>query len=162
MQLCDVTVRLQGDVRFQVPRQGITPAEILVLRHVQGAEDAVSDIVLTGTVERNMHEEMARLAAFYGDRKVKELFPGVSPRIPTTLEEIGVTPKAIAGEKVPEPRRRGRPAAQEVKPAATATEVRLPSGGAQRTISAEEAEKRDAADTGDATDEDGPATDAMP
>lgn len=111
MQVCNAIVRLSGDVRFQVPKEGITPAEILVLQSVQAAEDAVADIVVTGETDRNMHAEMDRLCAIYGERKVRAIFPGAHPRLPVTLDEISITPKAVEApviEAKPAPQRRRR------------------------------------------------------
>lgn len=123
MQVCNATVRLSGDVRFQVPKEGITPAEILVLQHVQAAEDAVSDIVVTGAVTRNMHQEFDRLCEIYGDKKVRNIFPGAHPRLPLTFDEISITPKADmtpppVEDPKPAPRPRGRPRIQASPPSA--------------------------------------------
>lgn len=103
MQLANVIVRLGGDLNNTVPRRGVTPAEILVLKHIHGS-DAVVDVMPAGDDRKLRHEEVfARLSAKYdpsagamvgrpGDQPrgvLQELFPGAMKKLPTTLSEIG-------------------------------------------------------------------------
>ncbi len=164
MQTCDVNVRLSGDIRFQVPKTGVTPAEILVLQAVQAAEDAVADIVVTGETGRNMHEEMSRLIATYGEKRVRAIFPGAHPRLPTTLDEIGITvkPRPASSPAAPTPAEPEIKPALEAKPSKGRRGLRVSSGD---PVAA--AEKQDVADPvaaaekAESEDADGPQDDEL-
>jgi hypothetical protein len=91
---------------------GITPAEVLVLNaiHYPGADRGVYPAIVApvaaATIERSDVEEVERLRQKYhqtigGDPKktvVLDLFPGVSPTLPKTFEEIGLKVAAPEGE----------------------------------------------------------------
>lgn len=104
MQLCDVEVRLAGNMLHVVPKQGVTVAEICILREIHGA-DAVVNIRPTKMDKRNHAEEFGRLQTLYGGaslatpqedgpRKINvaALFPGVIKKLPVSLEEAGISP----------------------------------------------------------------------
>ena len=102
MQECSVMVRLGGSLNHTVPLPVVTPAQIQILRAIHG-QDAVVDIVPGKFNKRRQEEELARLSGLYGkgsgmeglDAKetgniVARLFPGVSPRLPVHLKDIGL------------------------------------------------------------------------
>lgn len=92
MQLAKCLVSLSGNRNNQVLRTNVSAAEILVLRHVHG-EASVSEVVVTGTVERTNIEEKALLCEKYnrpGKDKVEKLFPGIDPRMPMTLKDASI------------------------------------------------------------------------
>lgn len=104
MQICDADVRLGGNILQVVPKQGLTVAEICVLREIHG-NDAVVNIRPTKMDKRNHAEEFARLQHIYGGasriapeedgpRKVNiaAMFPGAVKKLPVTLEEAGISP----------------------------------------------------------------------
>ena len=103
MQLANVMVKLGGDNNNIVPKAGVTPAEILVLRHIHGP-DCVIDIRPAGFDKKRRHEqEYERLSQRYDraagsftatageERKsvMATLFPGALRKLPMTLAEIG-------------------------------------------------------------------------
>lgn len=107
MQLCDAEVRLAGNILHVVPKQGVTVAEICVLREIHG-HDAVVNIRPTKMDKRSHAEEFERLVRTYagasrqspeenGPRKVNiaSMFPGVVKKLPVSLEEAGIS---ITGE----------------------------------------------------------------
>lgn len=112
MQLANINLRLGGSPMHVVHKQGVTPAEILVLQRIHGS-DAVVDVRPTKIDKNRRHaEEFDRLAALYDrgagvdtpdtDQKsiLKELFPGAMKKLPLTLKEVGfghvMSPAAIA------------------------------------------------------------------
>lgn len=102
MQLANLTLRLGGSQLHTVPKTGVTPAEILVLQAIHGA-DATVNIRPTKVDRARSHAaEYERLANIYDkaassnepgeDRKsiMATLFPGALKKLPTTLKEIGM------------------------------------------------------------------------
>ena len=105
MQECSVTVRLGGSLNHTVPKPTVTPAEIQVLRAIHGG-DSVVDIVPIRFNKRDHVAEFDRLTRLYGatnvgpgegllnetgqQNLVAKLFPGVSPRLPLRLRDIGL------------------------------------------------------------------------
>jgi hypothetical protein len=115
MQICDVTVRLAGSVQHTVPKTGVTPGEIVLLKHIHGG-DSVVDIRPTGKIKRSDHAEWDRLAASYdqaaampapGETRVplmERLFGASAIRkLPKTLKEIGLDGIVLAGSSEPTP-----------------------------------------------------------
>lgn len=123
MQECDVVLRLGGSLLHTVPKAGVTPGEIQVLRAIHG-QDAVVDVVPTRFNKRKQEAEFERLNALYGQgtplapdgegnsrNLISKLYPGVSPRLPVHLREIGLghlvdknlhTPKGLAAGSDPD------------------------------------------------------------
>ncbi len=98
MQVCSVTVSLGGDIRNTVIREGVTPAEIAVLNHIHG-EGAVHNINPTHMDKRAHKEEKTRLTEKY-KRHAKDidgLFPGIAPKMPIKLRDIGIDMDAVKG-----------------------------------------------------------------
>ena len=113
MQDCDVTVRLSGSLLHTVQKTKVTPAEIQVLRAVHG-QDAVVDIMPTRINKRSHAVEFERLSAIYGSGNplepsdggpshniVARCFPGVSPRLPVHLKDIGLGHLVVKGTSLP-------------------------------------------------------------
>lgn len=96
MQLVNAEVALGGDQGNTVPKYGITPTEIAVLRAIHG-DEAVLNIEPVGEVKRSHRDELARIKGIYGNARTGEnevivevLFPGMAARVFETLEELGV------------------------------------------------------------------------
>jgi hypothetical protein len=114
MELVECTVRLAGSIQHTVPKAGVTPPEILILKHIHGA-DAVVDIRPAGTTKRPLDEEWDRLARSYdaqsalasspGEQRVslmERLFGGMGARrLPKTLKEIGLAGVVTAAPATP-------------------------------------------------------------
>jgi hypothetical protein len=103
MQLANIVLRLGGSVLHTVPKDKVTPAEILVLQRIHGS-DAVVDVRPAGEDKNRRHQaEFDRLTLRY-DRAssfssapgeetksiMQSLFPGAMKKLPMTLEEIGL------------------------------------------------------------------------
>jgi len=97
MQLSDIDLRLGGAVTSVVPKQDVTPAEILILREIHGA-DSVVNIRPTRMDKRSHAQEWDRLVSRYGGNGASSpsgagvvldrLFPGAIKRLPVHLAEI--------------------------------------------------------------------------
>lgn len=97
MQTATVFVALGGDTGNTVPKSGVTPGEIAILRAIHG-NDAVFDIEPGADVERSNREEIERLRLIYRTSKVlgtdtlavNALFPGVGARVPLDFDDLGL------------------------------------------------------------------------
>jgi hypothetical protein len=100
MQTANIMLDLSGETGNQIPKRGVTAAEIAVLIAIHG-ESAVHDIEPLGDVP--LHEgnrwtnryELDRLRRIYGRAKngedtahVNVLFPGAAARVFETLDEL--------------------------------------------------------------------------
>lgn len=99
MQTANILLCLAGDTGNQVPKRGVTAAEIAVLNAIHG-DGACVDIEPAGDVQRSHREERARLLHIYGkiqDGKdvspVGVLFPGAAARVFETLAELDLPPE---------------------------------------------------------------------
>lgn len=98
MQNCDCLVNVGGEVRTEVPKTGVTPAEIAVLRHIHG-NDAVTNIQKRKMGKRAHKDELQRLKDAYGKEAVDTIFgTGFNIRLPVKLEEIGPVGEDIEDE----------------------------------------------------------------
>lgn len=99
MQTCEC--KIQADPKTQVLRNGITPAEALVIIEKLGPQ-AIVDAVQKGSIERESFEEKARLKQRY-DRLnkgyVDKLFPGHAANLPMTFKDAGIPVQFGADEK---------------------------------------------------------------
>ena len=90
MQTAKVTVRT-SDLQ-SIPRSGVTPAEVVVLRkiHFAGANgEVISNVLVTGELTpEKAREEFTRLGGRYGKKVVEALFPGHSKNLPATFIEL--------------------------------------------------------------------------
>lgn len=105
MQTANILLALGGDSGNQVPKYGVTAAEIAVLRAIHG-EDAVTNVLPVGTVSMTNRAELARLRARYGaaqdgegNKVVETLFPGVAARVMEDLEELDLPAELFAAKE---------------------------------------------------------------
>lgn len=99
MQQASILLALGGNSGQQVPKFGVTPAEIAVLRAIHGA-DSVTDVdPLDEDVDRSSSQELARLNEVYRGAKmddessnqrpvVSSLFPGVGVKLPESFDDL--------------------------------------------------------------------------
>lgn len=105
MQTANILLALGGDSGNQVPKYGVTAAEIAVLRAIHG-EDAVTNVLpLNAKDDRTNRAELARLRARYGaaqdgegNKVVDTLFPGAAARVFETIDELEL-PEALFAAK---------------------------------------------------------------
>jgi len=106
MQTANILLALGGDSGNQVPKYGVTAAEIAVLRAIHG-EDAVTNVLPLDTVDnRSNRTELARLRARYGaaqdgegNKVVDTLFPGAAARVFETIEELELPRELFAAKE---------------------------------------------------------------
>lgn len=106
MQICNCLVRLGGDARHTVEKRAISVSEIAVLEAIHGS-GSVEDIQPVENDKRSHKDELEDLARRYAPKAtsdrgnvVRQLFPGMNPTLPVTLEEIGkVNPNKPAKKK---------------------------------------------------------------
>src|SRR5262245_15495788 len=65
MEVCECSVRLGGDVRNDVLKQGVTPPELILLRAIHGGAETVFNVKVIGTTPYNSVRERGRLMALY-------------------------------------------------------------------------------------------------
>jgi hypothetical protein len=94
MQLLNALIAIGGDEGNTVPKYGITPTEVAVLRAIHG-DASVFDLEPVGEVKRSHREELAIVKARYGNARTTEnevivdlLFPGAAARVFETLDEL--------------------------------------------------------------------------
>lgn len=90
METASCLVRLGGDVRNEVPLKGVTPAALVLLRHIHGGPDAVYNVKKDGKSGISPMQEKRRLAKTYPrhEEAIEMLFPGLKPDLPMTIEEV--------------------------------------------------------------------------
>lgn len=97
MEICDIMLRLAGSNDNIVPKLDVTPAEILILRHLHGA-DSVFNIRPKGSDKRTHAGEWERLKGIYGRNgqstsdgstvMLDSIFPGAIKQLPVGLSDI--------------------------------------------------------------------------
>lgn len=89
METASCIVRLGGDVRNEVPRRGVTPADLVLLRHIHGGPETVYAVKKDGKREATPAREKRRLIAAYPrhEAAIEMLFPGLKPDLPMTVAE---------------------------------------------------------------------------
>jgi hypothetical protein len=97
MQTLNAMVALTGDRNNMVWKIGLTPAEILLLQGLHGA-DAIVQIEPTGETQREPQQEVERLKELYPlhrDRiqNIWRDFPG--PAFPMRIDSLGVNPALL-------------------------------------------------------------------
>lgn len=109
MDILNCYVAIGGDKKNTVPKYRITVAEAAVLRAIHG-EDAVHDIVVVGQAKINDAEEIDRLRDTYraldDERRpiVNLVYPGSSPRLHKTIEELGLPDQLMKTDAKPPPK----------------------------------------------------------
>lgn len=96
MQLLNALVALTGDRNNMVPKYGITPAELLLLQQLHGA-DAVVQIEPAGDVERAPLAEIERLKTIYPQ---KDMIQNIwrdwpADRFPMQLDALMLNPALL-------------------------------------------------------------------
>lgn len=97
MQTANCLVAIGGDDGNKVPKYSVTAAEVAVLRLIHG-EGSVSEINITGTVERTHRQEIGRLTEAYGRMEgekrvspaVSSLYPGAAARVFEDFRELEI------------------------------------------------------------------------
>jgi hypothetical protein len=127
MKLVNIMLAVGGGRDHSFPKEGVTAAEIAVLRAIHG-EDAVFDIEPTDADApgeegglRSNREERARLVRKYGGAKdgegqviVAQLFPGAAARVFEEIDELGLPEeffKALTRAKAEPAPKKGKKAA---------------------------------------------------
>jgi hypothetical protein len=130
MQTANVWLGIGGGRDHTVPKEGVTPSEIAVLRAIHG-EDAVFDVEPLDAVAlneagqpRTSRQEIERLVLTYGSARdgsdrsvVGQLFPGIGARAFETLDELGLPEEFFKPETraklkaTPAPKKSGKKAA---------------------------------------------------
>jgi hypothetical protein len=135
MQLANAMLALAGDLGNTVPKLGITPSEVAVLRFIHGNDAVIEIDVLDVQVERTHREERDRLTEAYGayegeqrrSRAVEALFPGAAARVFETFDEMDLDDSLFKADRVrrvapvapvaaPKAAKRGKKAAEEAAP----------------------------------------------
>lgn len=107
-----------------LPKVNVTPAEVVILQraHLKNANgEVVSEVVLTGEVERLPRDEKRRLLQIYGPKLVETAFPGDMPRMPERFMDIGIAPSSYVEpqpeqDKAMEPMPSDNPPVEEPPP----------------------------------------------
>jgi hypothetical protein len=104
MQRCVCEVRLAGDLLNTVEKRGVSPAEVLILRHIHG-DDSVCKFAPNGNDRGRAIDERGDLQERY-PRYFAEVFPGATPQLPEAFKDIGVD--LLADDETDAAPRRGR------------------------------------------------------
>jgi hypothetical protein len=96
MQFCKVEIKLNGDMTNTIIKDGVSVPEIVLLRAIHGAVDAVTVLEVLDDVEVSNRSELERLNIVYSsatdskaERWVSSVFPGMGVVLPQTLSDIG-------------------------------------------------------------------------
>lgn len=97
MEVANCEVRLLGDLGNSVPKQGVTPAEALILKTIHGP-DSVIKVSIVGSDKRPHKDEYARLESIYGQTVSEngtlifnKIFPQqFDPKLPLKFSEVGI------------------------------------------------------------------------
>jgi len=100
MKIYKATVRLSGSNDNEVPKIGLTAAEIIILRRLHGGDDAVIRVVETSKDQRSHAAERERLKRLYGDEIVGKIFPGDYSDLPTELPKSAPVVEQALDEEV--------------------------------------------------------------
>ena len=90
MQRVRCLVRLNGDLNNTVQKEGVSPAEIVILNDIHGGTDGEAVVNIQPThMDKDSHaKERGRLRGIYGHHVVDRLFPGEFSRLPVTLKDL--------------------------------------------------------------------------
>lgn len=105
MQLYNCKVRLHGSLYNEVNKEGVSAAEVTVLRVIHG-HDAIADIVAAGKNDRDDDEEREHLQQVYGEglrsidtvKSLNGVF-GVAGNLPTALKDVDHSKSAPAAKR---------------------------------------------------------------
>ncbi|CAB4139232.1 hypothetical protein UFOVP807_12 [uncultured Caudovirales phage] len=97
MQTAIVEILLNGNIQHTTTRR-VTPAEIVMLRHIHGSDSVVAPVDVE-SIKRSNADEVSRLKSVYGDDVFKQVFPGAMPKVPSDLSEVNVEIEAKAKDE---------------------------------------------------------------
>jgi len=105
MQILNALVALSGDRNNMILKAGLTPAEILLLQQLHGA-DAVMQIEPVGEVKREPFQEVERLRRLYPiqQKRVQEIwrdFPAGS--FPVRIDMLSLNPALLKAAEASAP-----------------------------------------------------------
>lgn len=100
MQVFSANIKLDDKSLMIIPKTGLTPADIHILRHLHGF-NAVQNITLTGEIVRTSADERRRITLAYKPKAVMAVFPSLAYPIPQTFEDEG-DPDNVLYEDTPE------------------------------------------------------------
>jgi hypothetical protein len=105
MQTLNAMVAITGDRNNMIWKMDLTPAELLLLQGLHGA-DAVLQIEPSGDVKREPMQEIERLRELYPLHKERiqniwRDFPGAA--FPTTVESLGINPALLKPAEASKP-----------------------------------------------------------
>jgi len=96
MQFCKVEIKINGDMTNTVVKDNVSVPEIVLLRAIHGAVDAVTVLELADDIETSSRTELERLNVVYSTATnskaepwVSIVFPGMGVVLPQTLSDIG-------------------------------------------------------------------------
>lgn len=89
MQLYQCQVRHAGSRDMVIYKEDMSPADIVLLKHLHGA-DSIVGVSPTREAKRQHVKERERLVDTYGAKVFASVFPGAVPRLPMNLAEAGL------------------------------------------------------------------------
>ena len=89
MQKATGVVRVGGSLLHTVTKTGITPGELVILKHLHGP-DAVTQLELDRADFTDSYDEWGRLEKRYGATVMRELFPGPVREVPSQFSDVGI------------------------------------------------------------------------
>jgi len=97
MQQANIMLALGGNLGQTIPKFGVTPAEVAVLREIHGNASVFDIQPLDEEIERTSREERSRLLEIYGKppgsremSAVEVLFPGAAARVYEGFDELEI------------------------------------------------------------------------
>jgi hypothetical protein len=100
-----------GNRDMQIHKAEVTAAEVVILKHIHGT-DSIVNVEKTREDRREHPKECARLARVYGKKVFEALFPGISPRLPVTLSDIGLDERGMSASTAEDEEEGGAPLAE--------------------------------------------------
>jgi len=89
MKVASLMLRLDKS-GHDVHKVDVTPAEALLLvaeHHANAGGDPISELKVTGEVDREVTDEVNRLKTKYAAKKVDALYQGAIPTLPTDFDQ---------------------------------------------------------------------------
>lgn len=127
MQQASILLSLGADSGNQVPKFGVTPAEVAILLAIHG-DGSVNEIdIMDEDADRTNNGEMVRLNELYrgariddgngSSRKVVDaLFPGIGAKLPTSFDDLpNLDKSAFKAEKTAEQKKVAKARAKKVE-----------------------------------------------
>lgn len=112
MKLYDCRVRLGGNILHEIPKYAVTEKEIFLLRSLHGSESCIAFKSVGEARGRTDQEELQRLASFYGQAVVEQVFKTKLEQFADIVEETDEEPAPEAATMAV-PKFKRRPIEQE-------------------------------------------------